>query len=62
MAQLTLKHAKFYFRIQNDHAKRRMDPSWIMRRRYQNSYFESSIAGEISCFVFPDFSYYKQQM
>ena len=24
--------------------------------------FESSIAGEISCFVFPDFSYYKQQM
>ena len=27
----------------------------------QNSYFESSIAGEISCFVFPDFSYYKQQ-
>ena len=24
--------------------------------------FESSIAGEISCFVFPEFSFYKQQI
>ena len=62
MAQLAFKQAKFYFRMQNDRAKGRMGPSWIMWRHLQNSYFESSIAGEKSCFVFPDFSYYKQQM
>ena len=55
---LAFKQAKIYLRIQNDRAKGRMGPSWIMRRTFQNSYFESSIAS----FVFSDSSYYKQQI
>ena len=38
-------------------AKGISDPSWAV-----TSFTESSVAGEISCFVLPDFSYDKQQM
>ena len=52
MAQLAFKQAKFYFRFQNDHAKGRMGPSWVVMS-LQKSYFESSItAGARSDFLY----------